>query len=86
MRSNWKIKNYIYNSSRVINGVLHLYQRKGFVNPFFEGQRLNIYVGGRFRNYKVRPEMVTQPLNSFISTRPSFSSIRKKFVSLKKKR
>lgn len=86
MRSQWKVKNFLYNSMKMLKGSLYLFKRRGFLNPLLIGRRVNVYIGGKFRNYKVRPEMVMQPLNSFVITRPPFSSIRKKFLSLRKRR
>jgi ribosomal protein S19 len=93
MRSTWKVKPYIRYGYANVEATLpieeeqninRLYRRKGFLNPLLYDKRVSVYRGNVFKNFKVRQELVSYPIGSFVLTRPAFNSIRMKFKNLKK--
>jgi ribosomal protein S19 len=83
MRSNWKVSIYSQ-PSKISNGGIHFDDRSGFLNPYLINSRVGVYNGVKTRLFKIRKEMSTTYLKSFVLCRPKSSHIRLKFSSIKK--
>jgi ribosomal protein S19 len=77
MRSQWKFKNYVLKPK--VAELPYYFSKSGLLNPLLSGSRVMVYTGSKFKNFKVREEMLDLYLRSFVLCRPGFNSIRTKF-------
>lgn len=70
--------------SKISKGGIHFASRSGFLNPYLLNSRVAVYNGIKNRLFKIRKEMSTFYLKSFVLCRPRGSHIRIKFSSIKK--
>lgn len=83
MRSNWKVSIYSQ-PTKILKGGLYFENRVGFLNPYLLNSRVAVYNGAKTRLFKIRKEMFTSYLKSFVLCRPRGLHIRTKFSSIKK--
>lgn len=70
--------------SKISKGSIQFTNRSGFLNPYLLNSRVAVYNGNKNRLFKIRKEMSTSYLKSFVLCRPRGSHIRIKFSSMKK--